>query len=155
MMQRQSGRAGRVDYARLAGDAESDSPPKDGAALAPKAPQQPAAAAKPEKKPARKAKKPKKKRRKESCSRFLYAVLKEVHPDRGISRKAMQVMDDLVRDLFHRIATEARQAMESTGRSTLTSHDIRTGTMLVLGNTELERHALSQGQKAVTKFSSA
>ena len=37
----------------------------------------------------------------------LYQVLKQVHPDTGVSSKAMSIMNSFVNDLFERIAAEA------------------------------------------------
>lgn len=34
-------------------------------------------------------------------------VLKQVHPDTGISNKAMAILNSFVNDIFERIATEA------------------------------------------------
>ena len=36
-----------------------------------------------------------------------YQVLKQVHPDTGVSSKAMSIMNSFVNDLFERIAAEA------------------------------------------------
>ena len=36
-----------------------------------------------------------------------HAVLKQVHPDTGISNKAMAILNSFVNDIFERIATEA------------------------------------------------
>ena len=36
-----------------------------------------------------------------------FAVLKQVHPDTGISNKAMAILNSFVNDIFERIATEA------------------------------------------------
>ena len=52
-------------------------------------------------------KKKNKKRRKESYSIYVYKVLKQVHPDTGVSSKAMSIMNSFVNDLFERIAGEA------------------------------------------------
>ena len=65
--------------------------------------------------PAKKsAKKPKKtegkkkaKKRTESYSSYIYKVLKQVHPDTGISSKAMSIMNSFINDAFERIAVEA------------------------------------------------
>ena len=35
------------------------------------------------------------------------SVLKQVHPDTGISNKAMAILNSFVNDIFERIATEA------------------------------------------------
>lgn len=37
-------------------------------------------------------------------------VLKQVHPDTGISNKAMAILNSFVNDIFERIATEASSA---------------------------------------------
>lgn len=38
---------------------------------------------------------------------WLSIVLKQVHPDTGISNKAMAILNSFVNDIFERIATEA------------------------------------------------
>merc|ERR1712061_4228 len=47
-----------------------------------------------------------KRRRKESYAIYIYKVLKQVHPDTGISSKAMSIMNSFVNDIFERIAAE-------------------------------------------------
>ncbi|XP_042339030.1 histone H2B 1/2-like, partial [Plectropomus leopardus] len=51
--------------------------------------------------------KKKRKTRKESYAIYVYKVLKQVHPDTGISSKAMGIMNSFVGDIFERIAGEA------------------------------------------------
>ncbi|KAL1785210.1 histone H2B type 1-F J L [Sigmodon hispidus] len=48
--------------------------------------------------------KKRKRSRKESYSVYVYKVLKQVHPDTGISSKAMGIMNSFVNDIFKRIA---------------------------------------------------
>jgi len=43
-----------------------------------------------------------KKRRKESYAMYIYKVLKQVHPDTGVSSKAMSIMNSFVNDIFER-----------------------------------------------------
>ena len=45
--------------------------------------------------------------RKETYSTYIYRVLKQVHPDTGISNKAMAILNSFVQDIFERIASEA------------------------------------------------
>merc|ERR1739838_294906 len=52
-------------------------------------------------------KKGRKSRRKESYAIYIYKVLKQVHPDTGVSSKAMSIMNSFVNDIFERIAGEA------------------------------------------------
>ena len=78
--------------------------------------------------------KKRKRSRKESYSVYVYKVLKQVHPDTGISSKAMGIMNSFVNDIFERIAGEAVR-------------------LLLPG--KLAQHAVSEGSKAVTKYTSA
>ena len=49
----------------------------------------------------------KKKSKTETYKIYIYKVLKQVHPDTGISSKAMSIMNSFVSDLFEQIAGEA------------------------------------------------
>ncbi|XP_021712096.1 histone H2B-like [Aedes aegypti] len=80
-------------------------------------------------------KKKKKQRRKESYAIYIYKVLKQVHPDTGVSSKAMSIMNSFVNDIFERIAAEASR--------------------LAHYNKQLAKHAVSEGTKAVTKYTSS
>ncbi|MEE8208403.1 MAG: histone H2B family protein [Nitrosomonadaceae bacterium] len=94
------------------------------------------------------------KRRKESYSIYIYKVLKQVHPDTGISSKAMSIMNSFVNDIFERIAAEASRLTHYNRRSTITSREIQTAVRLLLPG-ELAKHAVSEGTKAVTKYTSS
>ncbi len=91
-------------------------------------------------------KKKKKKKRKESFSIYIYKVLKQVHPDTGISSKAMSIMNSFVNDIFERIAAEASRLAHFNKRSTITSREIQTAVRLLLPG-ELAKHAVSEGTK--------
>ncbi|KAG6874189.1 hypothetical protein C0995_003735 [Termitomyces sp. Mi166 len=93
----------------------------------------------------------KKKRRKRGFTR-LPAVLKQVHPDTGISNKAMAILNSFVNDIFERIATEASKLASYSKKSTISSREIQTSVRLILPG-ELAKHAISEGTKSVTKFS--
>ncbi|GAA5835590.1 hypothetical protein JCM11251_002971 [Rhodosporidiobolus azoricus] len=97
--------------------------------------------------------KKKKRKRKETYSSYIYKVLKQVHPDTGISNKAMQVLNSFVNDIFERIASEAGKLATYNKKSTISSREIQTAVRLILPG-ELSKHAISEGTKAVTKFSS-
>ncbi|KAM3715211.1 Histone H2B [Dirofilaria immitis] len=70
--------------------------------------------------------KKRKSRRKESYSAYIYRVLKQVHPDTGISSKAMSIMNSFVNDVFERIAAEASRLAQYNKRSTISSREIQT-----------------------------
>ncbi|KAG6901061.1 histone H2B [Termitomyces sp. Mi166 len=99
-------------------------------------------------------KKKRKKVRKETYSSYIYKVLKQVHPDTGISNKAMAILNSFVNDIFERIATEASKLASYSKKSTISSREIQTSVRLILPG-ELAKHAISEGTKSVTKYSSA
>ena len=94
------------------------------------------------------------KKRTESYSTYIYKVLKQVHPDTGISKKGMSIMNSFISDIFERIAGEAGKLTTYNKKATLSSREIQTAVRLMLPD-ELAKHAVSEGTKAVTKFSSA
>ena len=98
--------------------------------------------------------KKRKRSRKESYSIYVYKVLKQVHPDTGISSKAMGIMNSFVNDIFERIASEASRLAHYNKRSTITSREVQTAVRLLLPG-ELAKHAVSEGTKAVTKYTSS
>lgn len=104
--------------------------------------------------PADSDKKKRKKTRKETYSSYIYKVLKQVHPDTGISNKAMAILNSFVNDIFERIAGEASKLASYSKKSTISSREIQTAVRLILPG-ELSKHAISEGTKSVTKFSSS
>lgn len=103
---------------------------------------------------AEKKKKKRSKARKQTFSSYIYKVLKQVHPDTGVSSKAMGIMNSFVNDLFERVAQEASRLANYNRKSTITSREIQTAVRLILPG-ELAKHAVSEGTKAVTKFTSS
>ena len=99
-------------------------------------------------------KKKRKSRRKESYGIYIYKVLKQVHPDTGVSSKAMSIMNSFVNDIFERIAAEGSRLAHYNKKSTITSREIQTAVRLLLPG-ELAKHAVSEGTKAVTKFTNS
>lgn len=97
--------------------------------------------------------KKKHRRRKESYGVYIYKVLKQVHPDTGVSSKAMSIMNSFVNDVFERIATESGRLAQYNKRSTISSREVQTAVRLLLPG-ELAKHAVSEGTKAVTKYTS-
>eukprot|EP00252_Welwitschia_mirabilis_P017711 TRINITY_DN3925_c0_g1_i1.p1 TRINITY_DN3925_c0_g1~~TRINITY_DN3925_c0_g1_i1.p1 ORF type:complete len:144 (+),score=21.17 TRINITY_DN3925_c0_g1_i1:74-505(+) len=101
-------------------------------------------------------KKSKKKHKKsvETYKIYIFKVLKQVHPDIGISSKAMGIMNSFINDIFEKLANEASRLARYNKKPTITSREIQTAVRLVLPG-ELAKHAVSEGTKAVTKFTSA
>ena len=100
---------------------------------------------------------PKGKRRRkprQSYNIYIYRVLKQVHPDTGVSKRAMSVLNSFVSDTFERIASEAGKLVKYNKRKTMTAREVQTAVRLVLPG-ELAKHAVSEGTKAVTKYQSS
>ncbi|KAI8477970.1 Histone H2A type 1-D [Branchiostoma belcheri] len=66
----------------------------------------------------------------------------------------MGIMNSFVNDIFERIAGEASRLAHYNKRSTISSREIQTAVRLLLPG-ELAKHAVSEGTKAVTKYTSS
>jgi len=87
-------------------------------------------------------------------STHIYRVLKQVHPDTGISAKAMQICNDFVYDILVRIESRAAELARVNDKHTITSREIQSAVRMELPG-ELAKHAVSEGTKAVTKYNAA
>ena len=94
-----------------------------------------------------------KRRRTETFSVYIYRVLKQVHPETGISKRSMSIMNSFINDVFEKIAGEASRLVRYNRKHTLSSREVQTAVRLLLPG-ELAKHAVSEGTKAVTKYSS-
>lgn len=93
------------------------------------------------------------KKRQETYSSYIYKVLKQVHPQTGISKRAMAIMNSLISDIFERVTDEAVKLVKYNNKYTLTSREVQTSVRLILPG-ELAKHAVSEAGRAVTKYSS-
>lgn len=83
---------------------------------------------------------------------YIYRVLKQVHPDTGMSGDGLSTVNNLVRILLQKIVRVSNQLMiNSAGRKTVSSKEIQTAVRLALPG-ELAKHGVSEGTKAVTKY---
>jgi len=95
----------------------------------------------------------KKRRGGDSYQLYVSKVLRQVHPDMGISKKTVQILDSFVHDAFEKIVVEASRLVKLTGKETLSSREIQTAVKLVLPG-ELAKHAVSEGVRAIKKYES-
>ena len=93
-----------------------------------------------------------KSKRVETFSVYIYRVLKQVHPETGISKRSMSIMNSFIQDIFEKLATESAKLIKYNKKNTLSSREIQTAVRLILPG-ELAKHAVAEGTKAVTKFS--
>ncbi|XP_016345953.1 histone H2B 3-like [Sinocyclocheilus anshuiensis] len=97
----------------------------------------------------KKGDKKRRKTRKESYAIYVYNPT-----NMGRRPDAMGIMNSFVNDIFERIAGEASRLAHYNKRSTITSREIQTAVRLLLPG-ELAKHAVSEGTKAVTKYTSS
>ncbi|CAN0916499.1 Histone H2B [Linum grandiflorum] len=89
-------------------------------------------------------KKKKNKKSVETYKIYIFKVLKQVHPDIGISSKAMGIMNSFINDIFEKLAAESSRLARYNKKPTITSREIQTAVRLVLPG-ELAKHAVSEG----------
>ncbi|CAM6112140.1 unnamed protein product [Calypogeia fissa] len=99
-------------------------------------------------------KKHKAKKIQQSYKMYLYKVLKQVHPDVGVSATAMSILNSFIVDIFEKIATEAGRLARYNKKPTISSREIQTAVKLLLPG-ELAKHAVEQASSAVVKFMDA
>ena len=83
----------------------------------------------------------------------IYKVLKQVHPDMGFTADAKEQMNHFVEHFADKIADEAAFLAKKEHKKTISSREVQTAVRLVLPG-ELAKHAVSEGTKAVTKYTS-
>src|SRR5476651_965830 len=91
-----------------------------------------------------------KRRRAETFAVYIYRVLKQVHPETGVSKRSMAIMNSFINDIFERISLEASKLIRYNKKHTLSSREVQSAVRLILPG-ELAKHAVSEGTKAVTK----
>ena len=64
------------------------------------------------------------KNRAETYSVYIYRVLKQVHPETGISKRSMSIMNSFINDLFEKISGEAAKLVRYNKKQTLSSREI-------------------------------
>ena len=85
---------------------------------------------------------------------YIYRVLKQVHPEIAMSKKSMSIMNSFISDTFEKLAGESTKLVKYNKKHTLSSREVQTAVRLALPG-ELAKHAVSEGTKAVTKYSAA
>lgn len=68
----------------------------------------------------------------ETYSVYIYRVLKQVHPETGISKRSMSIMNSFINDVFERINLEAGKLVTNNKKHTLSSREVQTAVRLLL-----------------------
>jgi histone H2A len=93
----------------------------------------------------------KRKRHPQTYSTYIYKVLRQVHPDTGISKRAMMILHSMVADTLYRLVIEANRLCVVAKRTTLSSREIQSAVMMIYPG-EVAKHGVSEGTKAMIKF---
>ncbi|XP_035670061.1 late histone H2B.L4-like [Branchiostoma floridae] len=92
-------------------------------------------------------------RRRETFGFCINKVLKLLHPDMGLSTKAVAIVNCFVNDILERIAAEASFLASYNKRCTISSREIQTAVRLILPG-YLAKFSAIEGTKAIRNFSS-
>lgn len=84
----------------------------------------------------------------------IHHVLKQVHPGMRITLEAVNEVNLILHKVGQKITQDADLMSKNSHRQTVTSRDIQSAVRLNLGS-ELAKHAVSEGTKAVTKYSAS
>merc|ERR1719499_284799 len=68
----------------------------------------------------------------ETYAIYIYRVLKQIHPECGISKRGMNIMNSFMNDIFDRMATEATRLLRTSKKKTLSSKEMETAVRLML-----------------------
>lgn len=89
-----------------------------------------------------------------SFNTYIIKVLKQVHPDSSIGEKeGIPMVNSFLNVVTDQLATAVSILLKRTGRNTVTSREIQSAIRLRFPG-ELAKHAISEGNKAVTKYNS-
>lgn len=84
---------------------------------------------------------------------YIHKVCKQVHPDLQVSRKAMAAVASLLDSAMASLTKNGVLVAAASKKGTLSARHIQSATKLVIPG-EMARHAVSEGSKAVAKFTS-
>ncbi|KEJ82684.1 Histone H2B [Oxytricha trifallax] len=82
---------------------------------------------------------------------YIFRVLKQIHPEIGISKRSMAIMNSFIRDILDKVCNEASGLSKMKKTLTISSKDIQCAVKLLLPG-ELSKHAASEGTKALAKY---
>jgi histone H2B len=74
-----------------------------------------------------------------------------MHPELGVTRRSMSVLNSYVVDLFDRITNEASRLVRYNKKATLSSREIQTAVRIVLPGA-LAKHATEHAIHATAKY---
>ena len=88
--------------------------------------------------------------------RQIYSILKQVHPEVGISKPTMNALNDLCLEVYQKLANNACELMRHKGgkNQILSAQDIQGAIKLTIPG-ELAKHAVNECSRAVAQWALA
>ena len=84
----------------------------------------------------------------------IMKVKKQVHPEMAISYKTMCMLNSILNEQWEGLWDMAKDLAQKNGRKVITGNDMTTAVKLQFKG-ELVKHAVSEGEKAWNKYTSA
>jgi histone H2B len=91
-----------------------------------------------------------KKHKSQGFTTYIHRVLKQVHPENGITKKALQQLNSMLSIIAEEFYLRCRKMTIHIDKKTISSREVQSVTRLLLPD-ELAKHAVSEGTKAITK----
>jgi histone H2A len=82
---------------------------------------------------------------------YIYRVLKQVHPDNALTKNVKEQINSFVIYMTKLISQKAKDLATGAKKTTISSREIQSAVRDIIPS-ELGKHAVSEGTKAVTKF---
>jgi len=82
---------------------------------------------------------------------YIYKVLRQVHPDTGMTASGFSEIQGMLYCALNKIACKCSRLTKLSKLKTVTANAVLTATKMSLPG-ELAKHALSEGNRAVTKY---
>lgn len=87
----------------------------------------------------------------EAFDTYIYKVIKNLHPDQGVSKKGMMVLSAITNDLFEKITVEATSLARYHNKQTLAANDVQAALKLLLPQ-DMTEHIIAEGMSAIEKY---
>jgi len=85
---------------------------------------------------------------------YIFKVLKQVHPDAGISGAAKATVNSLAKIVISKITKVTNQMVSRAAKKTLLARNVQNAVKIAFPG-ELAKHAISEGTKALNKYRAA
>ena len=82
---------------------------------------------------------------------YIYRLLKQVHPEVGISRASMAVVNKMILEVYKKLATNASEMSHSIKAKGLSAKDVQSAVKLTIPG-ELQKHCLTEVARAVATY---